>query len=128
MTPGRAQELEAAFPDHTPLLPPRGTPPRAAADKHMGLERELFGHWLRWLRAEESPPGRGARASRHWALALCRQAPSLSTWQVCLVCGLTFQTAFASAPQVGPGAQVVRGGARRHGRRVIPPPRPSSSE
>ncbi|KAJ9533876.1 hypothetical protein QJQ45_026966 [Haematococcus lacustris] len=38
-----------AFPDHTPLMPPRGTPSRMRAEQLMRLERRLFGDWLGWL-------------------------------------------------------------------------------
>lgn len=52
------QELEATFPDYVPLLPPRGSPARKTTDTQMSMERDLFGCWLRWLRAEESPRAR----------------------------------------------------------------------
>eukprot|EP01043_Picozoa_sp_COSAG02_P009775 COSAG02_NODE_335_length_24359_cov_282.817354_12_plen_258_part_00 len=52
------QELEQTFPDYTPLLPPRGSPARKTTDAQMAMERDLFGSWLRWLRAEESPRAR----------------------------------------------------------------------
>jgi len=41
--------LEEAFPDHTPLMPPAGTPERARADGLMRLERRFFSDWLNWL-------------------------------------------------------------------------------
>jgi glutathione S-transferase len=52
------QELEDTFPDYTPLLAPRGSPARKTTDAQMAMERDLFGSWLRWLRADESPRAR----------------------------------------------------------------------
>ena len=52
------QELEDTFPDYTPLLPSRGSPARKTTDAQMSMERDLFGSWLRWLRADESPRAR----------------------------------------------------------------------
>ena len=52
------EQLETTFPEHRPLLPPRGSATRELADTQMAQERELFGCWLRWLRAEESDRAR----------------------------------------------------------------------
>ena len=52
------QELEECFPEATPMLPPRGSAGRKASDAGMAMERDLFGSWLRWLRADESPRAR----------------------------------------------------------------------
>jgi glutathione S-transferase len=41
--------LEEAFPDNSPLLPPKGTDDRRRADVLMRLERRLFSDWLTWL-------------------------------------------------------------------------------
>lgn len=41
--------LEEAFPDNSPLLPPKGSPDRRRADGLMRLERRLFSDWLSWL-------------------------------------------------------------------------------
>ncbi|GBF92826.1 glutathione S-transferase [Raphidocelis subcapitata] len=43
------QLLEDSFPDHSPLLPPKGAPQRDRADALMRLERRFFGSWLDWL-------------------------------------------------------------------------------
>jgi glutathione S-transferase len=52
--------IEETFPDHRPLLPTRGSPPRREAERLLALERALFGSWLRWLRAEDSARARAA--------------------------------------------------------------------
>lgn len=41
--------LEDTFPDHKPLMPPKGTPARQRAEALMQLERRLFSDWLNWL-------------------------------------------------------------------------------
>ncbi|KAL6754402.1 glutathione S-transferase [Haematococcus lacustris] len=55
------QLLEEAFPDHTPLMPPRGTPSRMRAEQLMRLERRLFGDWLGWLTSDWSHDSNKAR-------------------------------------------------------------------
>ena len=67
------QQLEDSFPEATPLLPPRGSAGRGASDAAMAMERELFGCWLRWLRAEESP-----RARKSFEQALDRTDATLA--------------------------------------------------
>jgi len=59
------QTIEDAFPQHHPLLPPKGSPARREADYLLQVERALFGAWLNWLRGEES-----ARAQRAFVEAL----------------------------------------------------------
>jgi len=56
--------IEDSFPEHAPLLP-REARARARAEHLLGLEREVFGAWLGWLRGEES---RRARAQFEQAL------------------------------------------------------------
>eukprot|EP00775_Hariotina_reticulata_P005445 gene5445-5679_t len=41
--------LEETFPDHKPLMPPKGTAQRQRADQLMRLERRFFSDWLNWL-------------------------------------------------------------------------------
>ena len=69
------QLLEDSFPDHSPLLPPKGAPQRDRADALMRLERRFFGSWLvRALRAFARARARcGARAAR-----AARDFPGLS--------------------------------------------------
>lgn len=50
--------LEELFPDHRPLLPPRGSPDEATVRELMGLERSLFSVWFGWLRARADGTGR----------------------------------------------------------------------
>eukprot|EP00929_Paragymnodinium_shiwhaense_P075194 TRINITY_DN38437_c0_g4_i1.p1 TRINITY_DN38437_c0_g4~~TRINITY_DN38437_c0_g4_i1.p1 ORF type:complete len:454 (+),score=94.94 TRINITY_DN38437_c0_g4_i1:67-1428(+) len=57
------QVIEDTF-SETPLMP-SGGPQRAAADQLLQLERQVFGCWLNWLRAEES-----SRARRSFEQAL----------------------------------------------------------
>ena len=47
-----AQLLEREYPEHTPLLPPPGTPRAAQAEALLRLERQLFSRWLNWLTSE----------------------------------------------------------------------------
>jgi glutathione S-transferase len=42
--------IEDYFPDHQPLLPPKQG--RHEAERLFGLERQLFGAWLTWLRSD----------------------------------------------------------------------------
>jgi glutathione S-transferase len=48
--------LEEAFPDHNPLLPPKGSKDRQRADSLMRLERRLFSDWLSWLTTSWQAP------------------------------------------------------------------------
>uniref|UniRef100_A0A7S4T1N0 GST N-terminal domain-containing protein n=1 Tax=Alexandrium monilatum TaxID=311494 RepID=A0A7S4T1N0_9DINO len=50
------QLIEETFPER-PLLPASG-PEKGVSQRLLALERELFGAWLHWLRAEESPRAR----------------------------------------------------------------------
>lgn len=43
------RELEQAFPENLPLMPPQGSPQRDRAQQLLRLERRLFSDWLRWL-------------------------------------------------------------------------------
>eukprot|EP00403_Amphidinium_massartii_P001149 CAMPEP_0178378526 /NCGR_PEP_ID=MMETSP0689_2-20121128/4474_1 /TAXON_ID=160604 /ORGANISM="Amphidinium massartii, Strain CS-259" /LENGTH=350 /DNA_ID=CAMNT_0019998603 /DNA_START=243 /DNA_END=1295 /DNA_ORIENTATION=- len=51
------QLIEDAFPDRMPLMPP-SRQERARADELLGLERDVFGAWLYWLRGQESMQAR----------------------------------------------------------------------
>ena len=46
-----AATLEREFPDHTPLVPPAGTPESKRATDLNRLERALFSRWMQWLTA-----------------------------------------------------------------------------
>ncbi|GAX77176.1 hypothetical protein CEUSTIGMA_g4621.t1 [Chlamydomonas eustigma] len=41
--------LEEKFPEHRPLMPPKGTRERLRAEALMKLERQFFSDWLGWL-------------------------------------------------------------------------------
>ncbi|CAI5988319.1 unnamed protein product [Closterium sp. NIES-64] len=49
------KEIEAAFPSHSPLLPPPSDAHAAeAAEQLMGLERGLTGAWLKWTKGKDA--------------------------------------------------------------------------
>ncbi|CAI5492787.1 unnamed protein product [Closterium sp. Naga37s-1] len=49
------KEIEAAFPSHSPLLPPPSDAHAAeAAEQMMGLERGLTGAWLKWTKGKDA--------------------------------------------------------------------------
>ncbi|CAI7809283.1 unnamed protein product [Closterium sp. NIES-54] len=49
------KEIEAAFPSHSPLLPPPSDGhAAAAAEQLMGLERGLTGAWLKWTKGKDA--------------------------------------------------------------------------
>ncbi|CAN0288542.1 unnamed protein product, partial [Ectocarpus sp. 4 AP-2014] len=43
------QVLEATFPENNPLLPAPGSPLAGRAESLLGLEREIFSAWFRWI-------------------------------------------------------------------------------
>ncbi|CAM9497065.1 unnamed protein product [Ectocarpus sp. 12 AP-2014] len=43
------QVLEATFPENNPLLPASGSPLASRAESLLGLEREIFSAWFRWI-------------------------------------------------------------------------------
>ncbi|MEW5302529.1 MAG: hypothetical protein WDW36_005306 [Sanguina aurantia] len=49
------QLLEDSFPEHTPLMPLRGSPQRQRAEALLRLERRLFSDWMGWLTSDWNP-------------------------------------------------------------------------